>query len=214
MRHEIVHDLIDAGAVAVLRMDEADPLLRTVEALRTGGITAIEITMTTPNALTAIEQAATATANAPGVHIGVGSVLDGPTTQQALLAGAEFVVSPVLKPEIIETSHRYDAPAIPGAFTPSEVSRAHEMGADIVKIFPASRLGPGFFEALQGPMPHVKLMPTGGVDIDTAGDWIRAGACAVGVGSALLDEGIEHGDFVPVTENARLLRQRIADARG
>jgi 2-dehydro-3-deoxyphosphogluconate aldolase/(4S)-4-hydroxy-2-oxoglutarate aldolase len=214
MRHRTVQALEDKGAIAIIRMDDPDTLMRTVDAIRAGGITAIEITMTTPDALAAIERVAAAYADDDPVRIGAGSVLDGPTARQALSAGAEYVVSPVLKAEMIEMCHRYDVPAIPGAFTPTEVQRAHELGADVVKVFPASAMGPGYFGALQGPMPHVKLMPTGGVSLDNAGQWIEAGARVVGVGSALLDEqALAAGDFDQITDNARTLRRSIDAAR-
>jgi 2-dehydro-3-deoxyphosphogluconate aldolase/(4S)-4-hydroxy-2-oxoglutarate aldolase len=214
MRHRTVQALEDKGAIAIIRMDDPDTLMRTVDAIRAGGITAIEITMTTPDALAAIERVAAAYADDDPVRIGAGSVLDGPTARQALSAGAEYVVSPVLKAEMIEMCHRYDVPAIPGAFTPTEVQRAHELGADVVKVFPASAMGPGYFGALQGPMPHVKLMPTGGVSLDNAGRWIEAGARVVGVGSALLDEqALAAGDFDQITDNARTLRRSIDAAR-
>lgn len=214
MRHNVVEALVDAGAIAVLRMQRAEKLTRTVRALREGGISAIEITMTTPNPLRLIEETATAFSDDEDVLVGVGSVLDGPTAQQAINAGAAYVVSPILSAEMIETCHRYDVPAVPGAYTPTEVARAHELGADIVKVFPASTVGPGYFGALKGPMPHVKLMPTGGVSLENAGEWIEAGACAVGVGSALLDkQALANEDYEALTENAETLRQSIDDAR-
>jgi len=212
MRHDIVTDLVDSGAVAVIRVTDTGKLPRVVQAFREGGIHTIEITMTTPNALGVIER--TAQRFSDDVRVGVGSVLDGTTARQAIQAGASFVVSPVLKAEIIETSHRYDVPAIPGTFTPSEVARAHELGADIVKVFPANVLGPGFLRALNGPMPHVKLLPTGGVSLRTAGQWLQAGACAVGVGSALLDEqALADERYQQLTENAEVLRATINEAR-
>jgi len=214
MRHRTVQALEDSGAIAIIRMDDTDPLMETIAAIREGGLSAIEITMTTPDALTAIEEASAAFADDPAVHLGAGSVLDGPTARQAISAGAEYVVSPTLKAEMIEMCHRYDVPAIPGAFTPTEVQRAHELGADVVKVFPASAMGPSYFGALQGPMPHVKLMPTGGVSLDNAGQWIEAGARVVGVGSALLDEqAVAAGDFDQITENASTLRESIDAAR-
>lgn len=214
MRHNVVEALVDAGAIAIIRMQSAEKLAHAAGALREGGITAIEITMTTPNALRLIEETATAFSDDEEVLIGVGSVLDGPTAQQAINAGATFVVSPILSAEMIETCHRYDVPAMPGAYTPTEVARAHELGADVVKIFPASTVGPDYFGALKGPMPHVKLMPTGGVSLENAGQWIEAGACAVGVGSALLDkEALANEDYETLTENAETLCQSIDDAR-
>lgn len=214
MRHDVVEALVDAGAIAIIRMQNAQKLMRTAEAIRKGGVTAIEITMTTPKALRLIEETATAFADDEEVLVGVGSVLDGPTAQQAINAGAQFAVSPILSADMIETCHRYDVPAVPGAYTPTEVAQAHELGADIVKVFPASTVGPDYFGALKGPMPHVKLMPTGGVSLENAGQWIEAGACAVGVGSALLDEqAITNERYETLTENAETLRQSIADAR-
>lgn len=214
MRHNIVQDLIEAGAIAVVRMEDTAKLHRSISALRNGGINAIEITMTTPNALQAIEKTVTAFAEDEDVVVGAGSVLDGVTARQAIEAGAKFVVSPVLEPEMIEACHRYDVPAIPGTFTPSEVQRAHTLGADLVKVFPASTVGPDFFRALKAPLPHVKLMPTGGVSLTNAGQWLDAGASVVGVGSALLDDdAIANDNFEQLTENARTLRRSIDEAR-
>lgn len=214
MRHDIVQTLVKMGAIAIIRMSDSDKVMRTVDAIRDGGLTAIEITMTTPNALEIIEEVSTAYADAPEVQLGVGSVLDGTTARRAINAGATFVVSPILSADMIETCHRYDVPAVPGAFTPTEVSRAHELGADIVKVFPASTVGPDYFSALQGPMPHVKLMPTGGVSLANAGQWIQAGASAVGVGSALLDkDAIAAENFETLTKNAETLRESIVEAR-
>jgi 2-dehydro-3-deoxyphosphogluconate aldolase/(4S)-4-hydroxy-2-oxoglutarate aldolase len=214
MRHEIVERILDCGAAAVIRMPDAEKLLRVAEAIREGGVTALEVTMTTPDALRVIEEVSEKMATDEDVLVGVGSVLDGETARLAINAGARFVVSPVFRPDLVEVPHRYDVPAFPGAFTPSEIQRAHEAGADVVKIFPAKTLGTGFVGAARAPMPHLKLMPTGGVTLDDAGDWLRAGACAVGVGSALLDkEAIARGDFAQLTENAKTLRRSILAAR-
>lgn len=213
MRHELMQALVESGAIAIIRMEDSQKLQQTVEAIHQGGINAIEITMTTPNALQAIETAATAFADDEDVVIGAGSVLDGATARQAILAGAQFIVSPVLKPEMIEMCHRYDVLATPGTFTPTEVERAHELGADLVKVFPATTVGPGYFRALQGPLPHAKLMPTGGVTLTNAGQWLEAGAAVVGIGSALLDEeAVAEGNFEQLTENARTLRRSIDEA--
>ncbi|MEM6645359.1 MAG: bifunctional 4-hydroxy-2-oxoglutarate aldolase/2-dehydro-3-deoxy-phosphogluconate aldolase [Bacteroidota bacterium] len=210
-RSHIVTALIDAAAVAVVRTADAQKLMRVVEAIRAGGVTAIEITMTTPNALAVIEQVAR---EMDGVLVGVGSVLDAQTTKQAIDAGARYVVSPVLKPSIIEAAHRYGMPAMPGCFTPTEIQTATEAGADIIKVFPANIVGMAFFKAVKAPMPHLNLMPTGGVTLTNAGDWIKAGACAVGVGSALLDkQAIAAGNFAKLTENARILQASIAKVR-
>ena len=211
-RTEILQKIIEEGAVAVIRMSDSRKLMQVARAIQAGGISSIEITMTTPNALAVIEQASKELQG--DVLIGVGSVLDAETARLAILAGAKFVVSPIFKPEIIYTAHRYGLPAMTGAFTPTEILTAHEAGADIVKVFPADVLGMAFFKAVKAPMPHLQLMPTGGVSLTNGGDWIRAGACAVGVGGALLDKkAIEKGDFAQLTRNAELLKSHIDGAK-
>ncbi len=211
-RHEIVNRITSEGAVAVVRMADSEKLLRVAEALLRGGLSSLEITMTTPDALKVIKGATDEFGD--DVLIGVGSVLDSETARLAILAGAKYVVSPILKRQIIETAHRYDVPAIPGAFTPTEILQAHEYGADIVKIFPADIVGMAFFKAVKAPMPHVNLMPTGGVSLTNAGDWIKAGACAVGVGGALLDKkAIAEEKYSVLTENAKTLKRSIESGR-
>ena len=211
-RHEIVNRITSEGAVAVVRMADSEKLLRVAEALLRGGLSSLEITMTTPDALKVIKGATDEFGD--DVLIGVGSVLDSETARLAILAGAKYVVSPILKREIIETAHRYDVPAMPGAFTPTEILQAHEYGADIVKIFPADVVGMAFFKAVKAPMPHVNLMPTGGVSLTNAGDWLKAGACAVGVGSALLDKkAIAEEKYSVLTENAKILKRSIESGR-
>ncbi len=213
MRQQILDEILSGGVVAVIRMSDAQKLMRVIEAVRDGGVTAIEVTMTTPGALQAIEQAARTMGD--GVQIGVGSVLDVAMARQAIDAGARYVVSPIFKPEIVEEVHRHDLPVMPGAFTPTEIQRAHEAGADVVKVFPADAVGMSYFKAVLAPMPHLKLMPTGGVTLTNGGDWLRAGAVAVGVGGALLDkQAIAGGNYAVLTENARTLRRSIEEARG
>ncbi|MFQ5648407.1 MAG: bifunctional 4-hydroxy-2-oxoglutarate aldolase/2-dehydro-3-deoxy-phosphogluconate aldolase [bacterium] len=205
----MVQTLIEGGAIAVIRMSDSSKLRKVAQAIHKGGISAIEITMTTPNALMVIEEIARSMGDT--IQVGVGSVLDAETARRAIEAGAQYVVSPVFKPEIIKTAHSYDIPAMPGAFTPTEILAAHESGADIVKVFPADVVGMAFFKAVKAPMPHLKLMPTGGVSLTNAGEWIKAGACAVGVGSALLDKkAIAEERFEVLTENARILKQSLA----
>ena len=211
-RFEIVQKIIDGGAVAVIRMSDSQKLMHVAEALLEGGIFALEITMTTPNALKVIEEASRTLPKE--VLIGVGSVLDSETARLAINAGAKYVVSPIFKTEIVQTAHRYNLPVMPGCFTPTEILTAHEAGADIVKVFPADVVGMPFFKAIKAPMPHLNLMPTGGVSLTNAGDWLKAGACAVGVGGALLDkQAIADGNFAKLTENARILRQSIQSVR-
>jgi 2-dehydro-3-deoxyphosphogluconate aldolase/(4S)-4-hydroxy-2-oxoglutarate aldolase len=201
-----------SGAVAVIRMKEPDKLRAVVDALAEGGVTALEVTMTVPRAIPMIE--ALAPALPRGFLLGAGTVLDPETARLAILAGAHFVVSPIFRPETIALCHRYDVPAMPGCFTPTEILTAWEAGADVVKVFPATSLGPGFFKDVRGPLPQVKLMPTGGVSLDNAGEWIKAGAVAVGVGTALLDaKAIAAGDYGVITANARRLVASVTAAR-
>lgn len=211
-REALLETILESGVIAVIRMANAEKLLRVAEAIREGGVTAIEITMTTPNALAVIETMAREMEGT--VQVGVGSVLTAEVARRAIDAGARYVVSPVFKPEVIDAAHRHDALAMPGAFTPTEIQAATEAGADVVKVFPADVLGMPFFKAVKAPMPHLRIMPTGGVSLTNAGDWIRAGACAVGVGSALLDKrAIADGDFATLTENARTLRRSVEAGR-
>ena len=211
-RSSIVQSLISQGVIAVIRMSDSQKLIKVIEAVHLGGVSAIEITMTTPNALKVIEE--TSFTMGSVAQIGVGSVLDAETARLAINAGATFVVGPVFNPEIIYTAHRYDIPAIVGAFTPTEILSAHEHGSDIVKVFPADVLGMAFFKAVRAPMPHLQLMPTGGVSLTNAGEWIKAGACAVAVGSALLDKrAIAEEDYSTLTKNARILCQNVARGR-
>jgi len=211
-RKDITQGLIDAGAIAVVRIQDVSRLIPAIEAVVSGGIYAIEITMTIPNAIEQIAVVRKALGDA--VLVGVGSVLDTATARRALDAGARYLVSPIFKQELIALAHEYDVPAVPGCFSPTEIAAAHEAEADIVKIFPADVLGMQFFEAILSPLPALKLMPTGGVTLTNAGDWLKAGACAVGVGTSLLDKSaIAAGKFDIITENARVLRKSIDSAR-
>jgi 2-dehydro-3-deoxyphosphogluconate aldolase/(4S)-4-hydroxy-2-oxoglutarate aldolase len=147
------------------------------------------------------------------VLIGVGSVLNKTIAEEAIKAGAKYVVSPVFKKEILEAAHKYNLPAMPGAFTPTEIQAAHEAGADIVKVFPADIVGMNFFKAVLAPLPHLKLMPTGGVSLTNAGEWLKAGACAVGIGAALLDKNaIKNEQYDILTRNAETINKSISFA--
>lgn len=213
-QQEITDQIIDCGAVAVIRMAEAERLVRVADAFREGGITAIEVTMTTPGALSVIEEVARQMEDDEDVIVGVGSVLDAEMVRRAADAGAQFAVSPIFKSELVEAAHGRDMAVAPGAFSPTEIQTAHEAGADLVKVFPASTVGMGYFKAVRAPLPHLNLMPTGGVSLTNAGEWIESGARAVAVGSALLDEeAVAAGDFEQLTENARTLRRSIDEAR-
>ncbi len=185
-KEQYIQTMIETGVVAVIRVDNASELLNTTIALNKGGVKALEITMTSPGALEAINEASHKLGDE--AIIGVGSVLDPETARMAILAGAKFVVGPVLNLEVIKLCQRYSIPCIPGAFTPTEIMTAWEAGADVVKVFPATKLGPSFFKDILGPLPQVRLTPTGGINLETAGEYIKAGACFVGVGSALVSK--------------------------
>jgi 2-dehydro-3-deoxyphosphogluconate aldolase/(4S)-4-hydroxy-2-oxoglutarate aldolase len=212
MENSTVKSLIECGAVAVIRLSDAGKLIKVAEAIYEGGISGIEITMTVPDAIKVIGQASKELGSY--MNIGVGSVLNSETAQKAIDAGAKYVVSPIFKKEIIDTAHKNGIPAMPGAFTPTEIQNAHEAGADIIKVFPADVVGMAFFKGILAPMPHLKLMPTGGVSLNNAGEWLEAGACAVGVGSALLNKkAIEESNYAVLTNNARILMESINKAR-
>lgn len=211
-RAAITTALEHAGVVAVIRMKDPARLRRVIDALAAGGVRAFEVTMTVPRAIEAIEQLAPSLGS--DLLLGAGTVLDAQTARAAIAAGARFVVSPVFRPPIIDACHALDVPALPGCFSPTEILAAWDAGADIVKVFPATSLGPGFIKDVRGPLPDVKLMPTGGVSLDNASDWLRAGAVAVGVGSALVDaRAIESDDFETMTRNAQRVVASVRAAR-
>lgn len=207
----VLDRIIDCGVVAVLRADSSAELLNVASALREGGVVAIEVTMTTPGALKVIEEAAVRMKDS---IIGVGTVLDPETARAAILAGAEYIVSPTLHLGVVEMARRYSKIVMPGAFTPTEILAAWQAGADVVKVFPASVGGPAYFKDVKGPLPQVRLMPTGGVDLTTAGAFIKAGACAVGAGSAMVDrKAVSAGRFDLITETARKFVEEVRKAR-
>ena len=183
-----------------------------VDALIEGGVRALEVTMTVPGAVDLIR--AIKPTLPDGFLLGAGTVTDAATATRVIDAGASFVVSPVFRRDVLTEAHRHDVAALPGCFTPTEILDAWEAGADIVKVFPATALGPTFFKDVRGPLPHVKLMPTGGVTIENAGAWIQAGAVAVGIGTSLLDAtAIAAGDFAVITANARRTVENVERAR-
>lgn len=211
-RADTVRAIEASGVVAVIRLHDGRVGHEVALALADGGVTALEVTMTVPGAVGLIEQLARTLPSS--VLIGAGTVLDARTAEQVIGAGARFVVSPVFRPEVIALSHRLDVPAMPGCFTPTEILNAWDAGADIVKVFPATALGPGFFKDLRGPLPHVKVMPTGGVTRANAGDWIRAGACAIGVGTAMVDPtAVAERRFGDIAAAARQFVEAVAAAR-
>lgn len=211
-RQATLNDLFNVGVIAVIRADSGEQLVNVCRALSAGGVRACEITMTTPGALEAIAAASRALGDA--ALVGAGSVLDAATARAAILAGARFVFSPVLDREVIEMAHRYDCVAVPGALTPTEILTAWSAGADVVKVFPANHFGPQYLKDLHGPMPQVKLTPTGGVDLTTAADWIKAGAVAIGVGSSLVKKDlVSSGRWDDLSGLARQYVELVAQAR-
>lgn len=203
--------LLDSGVVAVIRATTSDNLLQVAEAIQAGGVRCIEVAMTTPSALRVIEDVA---GELSDVLIGAGTVLDPETARAAIFAGAQYIVSPTLNFEVIEMAKRYSKIVAPGTFSPTEILRAWEAGADIVKVFPATRLGPQYFKDVKAPLPQVRLMPTGGVTANNAADFIRAGADVVCVGSALIDKkAIAESRFDVLTENARKLIAAVEEGR-
>jgi 2-dehydro-3-deoxyphosphogluconate aldolase / (4S)-4-hydroxy-2-oxoglutarate aldolase len=196
----------------VIRMKDPAKLRAVVDALAEGGVRALEVTMTVPGAVELIR--GLAPTMPPGFILGAGTVVDAKTALAVIDAGARFIVSPVFRPAVIEACHQHDIPAMPGCFSPTEILDAHDAGADVIKVFPATMLGPQFLKDIRAPLPQVKLMPTGGVTLDNAGDWIRAGAVAVGVGSALVDtKAIDVGRFEVIAANARKVLANVASAR-
>jgi len=208
-RAEIVARLMDSGIIAVLRTDRTEQVIPIAQALIAGGINAIEITLTVPNAEAAIRAAREKFRDT--AVVGAGSVLNVAQCQSVLQAGAQFVVSPVGNVRLIEAAHRADRPVMLGAFTPSEAQLVHEWGADFVKLFPADKLGPAFIKAIRVPMPHLRIVPTGGVDLTTAADFLKAGCVALGLGSSLLQPDLLQSQNWP--ELSRLAGQYIAIAR-
>ena len=211
-RVAVVAKMQTRGLIAVVRARHRDPLVQVCQALADGGVELVEITMTSPGALEVIEQAS----RRLSAHctIGAGSVLDAETARAAILAGARFIVAPVLDRRVIEMAHRYDLPVIPGALTPTEIMTAWQAGADMVKVFPANHFGPRYFKDLLAPMPQLQLTPTGGVDLTTAAQWLAAGAACLGVGSALVrQELIDKGNWAQLTSLARQFVQVVHKTR-
>lgn len=211
-REKIVTKIIESGIVAVIRLKEKEKLLDIINSLSRGGISAMEITMTTPHAVEIIKDFSQQIGD--NFILGAGTVLDSETARAVILAGAQFVVSPVTNLDMIKTVHRYDKAVFPGAFTPTEILNAWENGADIVKVFPATALGPQFFKDVHGPLPHVRLTPTGGVSLENAGEFISCGASCLGVGTALLNKKmIENSDWNALTENTKKFVGEVQKAR-
>lgn len=204
--------ITDSGLVVVVRAESSEQAGKITEACIKGGVAAIEITFTVPGAVDVIRELSRCY-NPDEIIIGAGTILDPETARLAILAGAQYVVSPSLNVETVKLCNRYQVPIMAGAMTIKEVVEAMESGADIVKIFPGEVMGPGFIKALKGPVPQAPVMPTGGVSLENAAEWIKAGCVAVGVGGSLT-AGAKKGDYESITTIARQLIGKIREARG
>jgi len=212
MSQKVLNELIEGGVIAVVRVKSSEQLKEIFKALLAGGLKAIEVTMTTPRAIDVIADVSRTMGDQ--VLIGVGTVLDSETARAAILAGAEFVVAPTFDPETVRICKRYDKVVCPGAFTPTEILAAWQAGGDIVKVFPATAVGPKYFKDVKGPLPQIRLMPTGGVNLDNAGEFIKNGACAIAVGGNLVNsKWVAAGEFDKITEAAKAFRRAVQEAR-
>ena len=209
---EQMQQIETCGIVAIIRANSANELIEAAAAIHAGGVNVIEVTMTTPNALQVINDVSSTYGDT--VLVGAGSVLDAETARAVMLSGADFVVSPVTKPDVIEICNRYGKVVIPGAFTPTEILAAWETGADYVKVFPSSGVGPPYIKDVKAPLPQIPLVPTGGINVENAADFITAGATALGVGSSLVNNQlIAAGEFATLTERAEKLVKEVQRAR-
>ena len=203
-REETKQAILERKVLSVVRMKNPSQLIPVINALKAGGVTGIELTMTIPNAIESIREVNEEFGDT--ILLGVGSVTDPQTALDAIEAGAKFVVSPIYKKEIVDAVIAKDKVVIPAGFTPTEIQTAYEQGADFVKIFPADNLGMSFIKSIKAPLPHLNVIPTGGVTLTNAIDWIKHGASAVGLGSALVDnKAIESENYLQLTENAKKL---------
>ena len=205
-RASLLDQLLATKIIAIIRLSESEPIFELANALHRGGVKAIEVTMGTPNALEQINKLS----QIEGVIPGVGSVIDAKTAKAAIEAGAQFVVTPVSKPDIIKMTHQHDKPIFSGAMTPSEILQAYEWGADVVKLFPAANFGLSYLKAVKAPMPHIPIMPTGGITVENATEWIANGAVCLGIGTTLVNKKlIADRDFEAITIIAQAIRRAI-----
>lgn len=207
-RKHVLSQIEERKLVAVVRVDHPDDLFEVSSALLEGGVSVIELTMTIPDVLKRVGELRDRLGD--DILVGLGSVLDGDVTRRAVDAGVQFVVSPIMRGDIIESAHAGDVPVAVGAYSPTEIQTAWELGSDVVKVFPADQLGPSYFKAVRAPMPHLRLMPTGGVSADNVHEWLAAGAAALGVGSALVDKkAIAERQFGILTEKAKIFSGQV-----
>lgn len=211
-REQVIRTIEATGVVAVIRLADASVLQDVVAALLAGGVKAIEITMTVPNAVALIERIAASSTS--DCMVGAGTVIDSETAERVIAAGAEFVVGPVFDRGVVETCRGHDTAVVPGCFSPTEILAAWNAGADVVKVFPATALGPGYVKDVRAPLPQLRLMPTGGVSVENAADWIRAGAFAIGVGTALVNPAaVTARKFDAITARARQFVAAVQSGR-
>jgi len=211
-RSETLLRILSSGVVAVIRMKDTQRLLKVIEAIRIGGVKSIEITMTVPGAVDIIGELVKSVPD--DVLIGAGTVTDVGTAKAVIKAGARFVVGPILNLEVVRHCRAEDIVVMPGCFSPTEIFAGWNAGADVIKVFPATSLGPKYFKDLKGPFPDIRLMPTGGVSIENVGEWVKAGAVAVGIGSDLLDKkAIEENRFDVLTDRAKRLVENFQKAK-
>ncbi len=213
-KSEVIGRIIEIGVVPVVRASSADEAMGAVEAIKAGGVPILEITMTVPGAIKVIEKIADKFGDE--VVLGAGTVLDPETARACMLAGAQFIVSPALNLKTIELCQRYSVAICPGALTPTEVVTAWQAGADFVKVFPCSAMGgASYIKGLKAPLPQVELIPTGGVNLKTAADFIKAGSSALGIGADLVDlKALREGNAAQITASAKQFVQLVKDARG
>ncbi len=204
--------VLNTGIVAIIRAPDGSQLVDVCQALLAGGIDVMEVTFTVPKAHRVLEEVASKLGDQ--VLLGAGTVLDTETARIAMLAGAEFIVSPALNVSVIEMCRRYDKLCLPGALTPTEIVTAWQAGADIVKVFPSDLTGPNYLKAVHGPLPQIRLLPTGGVNLDTAASFLKAGACALGLGSSLVEsKAVANRDWARIEQLARSYVKIVGDTR-
>jgi 2-dehydro-3-deoxyphosphogluconate aldolase/(4S)-4-hydroxy-2-oxoglutarate aldolase len=213
-KRDIFNRMMSEGLIPVIRVSSAQEAVDVADAIKEGGVTLIEITMSVPGAIDTIKELTRKYKDE--IIMGAGTILDPETARAALLAGAQFIVTPTLNLDVIQLAHRYSAVVVPGAMTPTEILTAWNAGADMVKVFPAAQLGgPEYLKALRGPLPQILLVPTGGVNLQNAGAFIKAGATALGVGGELVDKkAVKEKKFNVITENTRAFLKAVQEARG
>ncbi|PAE09175.1 2-dehydro-3-deoxyphosphogluconate aldolase [Terribacillus saccharophilus] len=206
---DVLSTIKEDKLIAIIRGSEPEDALQIARALYAGGVRAIEITLNSPNALVSIEKVSKELGDK--IVVGAGTVLDPESARSALIAGAQFILSPSLNADTIKMTKRYGAISIPGAFTPTEILSAYEEGGDIIKVFPATSLGPDFVKDIHGPLPHIPLLPTGGVDLYNIAEYIQKGAAGVGLGSSLVNskESVTEEYLIRLTNTAREFKSKV-----